>query len=85
MVILPILAANVLDLKDMFSSETGMAGAGAEPQIGILPLVVGFLAAFLSGLLACSWMLRIVRRGKLLYFGIYCLIVGIIAIFAGLF
>ena len=95
MVILPILAANVLDLKDMFSSETGMTGAEvignaaavsvAEPQIGILPLVVGFLAAFLSGLLACSWMLRIVRRGKLLYFGIYCLIVGIIAIFAGLF
>ncbi len=77
MVILPIIAANLLDLMDM--EPTGGAGS-----IGWLPLAVGFLAAFISGLAACRWMLSIVRRGKLLYFGIYCLIIGGIALAAGL-
>ena len=77
MVILPIVAANLLDLLDMEAT-----GAGS---IGWFPLVVGFVAAFVSGLLACKWMLAIVRRGKLLYFGIYCLVVGIIAVVTGLF
>ncbi len=76
MVILPIVAANLLDLLDM---ET--TGAGS---IGWFPLLVGFVAAFASGLLACKWMLSIVRKGKLLYFGIYCLVVGIIAVAAGI-
>jgi undecaprenyl-diphosphatase len=76
MVILPIVAANFLDLRGMESS-----GPGA---IGWFPLVVGFVAAFVSGLVACSWMLKIVRKGKLLYFGIYCLVVGIIALVVGL-
>jgi undecaprenyl-diphosphatase len=76
MVILPILAANFLDL------------IGQEPDagdsIGWFPLTIGFVAAFTSGLLACKWMLSIVRRGKLLYFGIYCLVIGSIAILFGL-
>lgn len=76
MVILPILAANILDLADMEP-----AGAGS---IGWVPLLVGFAAAFISGLIACKWMLSIVRKGKLLYFGIYCLVIGTIAIAAGL-
>lgn len=75
MVLIPILGANFLDLIDgeMTSHAT----------IGAWPLIVGFLAAFLSGLLACSWMINIVKRGKLIYFAAYCLIVGLIAIFAG--
>jgi undecaprenyl-diphosphatase len=76
MVILPILAANFLDLKDMEPAVEG--------SIGIIPLVVGFLAAFISGLMACKWMLSIVRKGKLIWFGLYCLVVGSIAIAAGL-
>ena len=76
MVILPILAANFLDLKDMESAAQG--------AIGLFPLIVGFAAAFISGLAACKWMLSIVRNGKLLYFGIYCLVVGSIAIITGL-
>lgn len=76
MVILPILAANFLDLKDLEPAVQG--------SVGILPLMVGFGAAFISGLAACKWMLSIVRKGKLLYFGIYCLVVGGIAITVGL-
>lgn len=47
-----------------------------------VPLIAGFIAAFISGLLACQWMISIVKKSKLLYFSIYCFIVGAIAIFA---
>ena len=57
----------------------------AGGSVGSLPLLIGFLAAFVSGLLACKWMLSIVKKGKLLYFGLYCLVIGLIAISAGLF
>lgn len=43
-------------------------------------LGIGFIAAFISGLLACTWMIRLVKNSKLIYFAIYCLIVGFIAI-----
>ncbi len=71
MVLVPIIGANLLDiLKGDMASET--AGSTA--------LIIGFAAAFISGLLACSWMINIVKRGKLIYFAIYCLIVGLIAV-----
>lgn len=74
MVLIPIIGANLFDL---FSGATTN-----DTSIGILPLIVGFIAAFTSGLLACKWMINIVKKGKLIYFAIYCLIVGLIAIFA---
>ena len=74
MVLIPILGAAFLDIIG--------GDASAEQSIGAIPLLIGFLAAFLSGLLACSWMIKIVKRGKLIYFAIYCLIIGVIAIFA---
>ena len=43
-------------------------------------LSAGFVAAFLSGLLACTWMIKIVRKSKLTYFAIYCVLVGALAI-----
>ena len=43
-------------------------------------LVVGFLAAFISGLFACTWMISLVKKSKLSYFAIYCIIVGLGAI-----
>ena len=74
MVLIPILGAAFLDI---------VGGDGtSDGNIGILPLTVGFFAAFISGLLACSWMIKIVKRGKLIYFAIYCLVIGVIAIFA---
>ena len=74
MVLIPILGAAFLDITsgEVVSNES----------IGLVPLLIGFVAAFASGLLACSWMIRIVKRGKLIYFAIYCSIIGLIAIFA---
>ena len=46
----------------------------------LIPVLVGFLAAFISGLLACKWMILIVKKSKLSYFSIYCGVIGSIAI-----
>lgn len=46
----------------------------------MLPISAGFIAAFLAGLLACKWMIAIVKKSKLSYFSIYCAVVGFIAI-----
>lgn len=46
----------------------------------IIPMSAGFIAAFVAGLLACQWMIALVKRSKLSYFSIYCAIVGLIAI-----
>ena len=73
MVLLPIIGASILQVKDYVEDPS-------VHQIGVLPLVVGFLASFVSGFIACKWMLKIVKKGKLTYFAIYCLVVGIIAI-----
>lgn len=48
-------------------------------------LSAGFIAAFIAGIFACTWMIQLVRKSKLTYFAIYCAIVGLIAIFAGLY
>jgi len=74
MVLIPILGAALLDIVsgEITSNE----------NISFTPLLIGFIAAFVSGLLACSWMIKIVKRGKLIYFAIYCLVIGVIAIFA---
>ena len=49
-----------------------------ESQIGVL--IAGFLAAFLTGILACQWMIKLVRNAQLVYFSYYCFIVGTLAI-----
>lgn len=71
MVIPPILGEALLDILKMLGGEN-VAG-----DIPTLSLIVGFLAAFISGCLACQWMINIVKRGKLIYFAIYCAIVGL--------
>lgn len=78
MVLIPILGEAFLELLDLL---TGELSANA---IGVLPLVVGFLAAFASGCFACRFMINIVRRQKLIYFAIYCLCAGIFAVVYGL-
>lgn len=47
-------------------------------------LAIGFIAAFISGLFACTWMIKLVKNSKLKYFAIYCAIVGVIAIIVSL-
>ena len=49
------------------------------------PLAIGFVAAFIAGLFACTWMIALVKKSKLSYFAIYCVIVGLIAICFSLF
>jgi undecaprenyl-diphosphatase len=78
MVLIPILGEAFLELLDILSGEV------ATTSIGILPLLVGFVAAFVSGCLACRFMINIVRRQKLIYFAIYCLCAGVFSIVYGL-
>ena len=52
----------------------------ANSVVAPLPLLAGFIAAFISGVLACKWMITIVTRGKLIYFAYYCFAAGGIAI-----
>ena len=70
MVIPPILGEALLDLLKGLTGEKALGGIDA------LPLTVGFLAAFISGCFACKWMINIVKKGKLVYFGIYCALAG---------
>jgi undecaprenyl-diphosphatase len=44
-------------------------------------LAAGFLAAFITGCIACKWMISLVKKGKLIYFAIYCALIGAISIF----
>lgn len=74
MVLIPILGEAFLDLlKGDFTSE----GTSSIPTAS---LIAGALAAFIFGCLACKWMIGLVKRGKLIYFGYYCAVAGIIAI-----
>ena len=77
MVLIPILGAALLDVKDVISGEV-VSGLGA----GVL--IIGFVAAFLTGYAACRWMLAIVKKQKLIYFSIYCCIIGLFALLYGL-
>ena len=74
MVIPPILGEALLDAIKMMKGED-IAG-----DIPAISLIVGFLAAFVSGCVACKWMINIVKKGKLIYFAIYCAIAGAITL-----
>lgn len=76
MVIIPILGENILDLLKGNYSQTGLS-------INPLVILVGFLTAFITGIFACKWMISIVKKGKLIYFAIYCFLIGIITISVG--
>ena len=71
MVLVPILGEAFLDL---------VGGEAAASSVGFLPLALGFLAAFVSGLFACKVMIALVRRAQLKWFGLYCAIVGLLVL-----
>jgi len=73
MVIIPIIGANILEIMEQSSA--------LQTSADIMPLVLGFITAFIAGLLACRFMISIVKKGGLIWFSIYCLIVALIAIF----
>ena len=71
MVLVPILGEAFLDL---------VGGEMAASSIGTLPLIIGFAAAFISGLFACKVMIALVRKARLSWFALYCAIVGILVL-----
>lgn len=79
MVIPPILGEALLDAMKVVKGEEAFG------SIETLSLIIGFVAAFVSGCLACKWMINIVKRGKLVYFGIYCAIAGLATILFSFF
>ena len=72
MVLPPILGNALLDIVK------GDFGGGVE----IVPLMAGFVAAFVTGCIACKWMIGIVKRGKLIWFAAYCAVAGVVALVA---
>ena len=72
LMVVPLIFGKIA--KDLVSDEFTTANI----DIGVL--TVGFIAAFITGLFACKWMISIVKKSKLSYFALYCFIVGVIAI-----
>lgn len=76
LMVVPLIFGKVL--KDLTSSEV------LASNYEILPLIFGFIFAFITGILACKWMIKLVKNSKLKYFSIYCFIVGAISIISTL-
>jgi undecaprenyl-diphosphatase len=74
MVLMPIFGGSLLKILDFIEHPEVAEGISA----GVL--FIGFISAFVAGLIACKWMISIVKKGKLIYFAFYCFIVGGIAI-----
>ena len=72
MVLIPVLGANFLEI---------LSGDAAMNSAGIGSIFIGFIAAFVSGYFACRWMITLVKKSKLIWFSIYCAIVGLLSIF----
>ena len=77
LMVVPLIFGKIA--KDVMSDEFSTS------SIDTTTLVVGFIFAFLTGLLACTWMIKLVKRSKLSYFSIYCFIVGLAAIIYALY
>src|SRR5574344_2766840 len=75
MVIVPVLGEALLNVKDVLDQGFAVAMNG----ISFSAILIGFLAAFITGCLACRWMINIVKKGKLIWFAVYCVVIGVIA------
>lgn len=71
MVLAPILGEMFLNI---------VKGEVVFASIGVVPMIAGFVAAFVVGCLACKFMIDIVKRGKLIWFAVYCAVAGVVAI-----
>lgn len=73
MVLIPIMGEAMMDAWKIYDGPEKL-------DIGLVPAIVGFVAAFVSGCFACRFMIEIVRRQRLTWFAIYCAIIGMVAI-----
>jgi undecaprenyl-diphosphatase len=79
LMVVPLIFGKIA--KDMTSEEfRGMISGNVDMGISFGSISVGFIAAFVTGIVACTWMIAIVKRSKLTYFSYYCFIVGLVAI-----
>ncbi|GHA44810.1 undecaprenyl-diphosphatase [Salinimicrobium marinum] len=72
LMVVPLILGKIA--KDLLSGEI------TDTTMQITPLIAGFIAAFIAGFAACTWMIQLVKNSKLSYFAIYCFIVGLLAI-----
>ena len=77
LMVVPLIFGKIA--KDVLSGDL------ASESVNFTILGLGFLAAFICGLIACTWMIKLVRKSKLSYFALYCVIVGLVAIGIGLY
>lgn len=75
MVIIPILGETLLSIKDIMAGE-----AAGQTEVPVSCLIIGFISAFIVGCAACKWMLSLVKKGKLIWFAVYCLAVAILCL-----
>jgi undecaprenyl-diphosphatase len=75
MVLVPIIGANLVEMK---SGEFSIDGTS------VFVIIIGFVTAFISGYFACKWMINLVKKGNLVWFAVYCIIVGVFSILLGM-
>ena len=79
MVVIPILGEALLDSKKIIFGSDSVTAAQAQ-SVELMPMIVGFVAAFVVGCMACRWMIDLVKKGKLIWFAVYCAAAGILSI-----
>jgi undecaprenyl-diphosphatase len=75
MVLIPVIGANLVEMKSGNISTEGTS---------VIVIALGFIAAFISGYFACRWMINLVKKGSLVWFAVYCVVIGIFSILLGL-
>ncbi len=75
MVLIPVIGANLVEIK-----SGGFSTEGTSVSV----ILAGFVTAFISGYFACKWMINLVKKGKLIWFAVYCVLIGIFSILLGL-
>lgn len=76
MVIIPILGEALLDIKEIVSTPADQG----DTVVGAGALLIGFISSFVVGCCACKWMINLVKKGKLIWFAVYCVIIGILCL-----
>jgi undecaprenyl-diphosphatase len=75
MVLAPVIGANLIEMAHKGNTSSHTAG--------VLTIAVGFIAAFVTGYFACKWMVSLVKKSKMTWFAVYCVVIGIISILLG--